>query len=343
MIEIRVYNLKQLVNFLGENEFYCFGAGNQGKRWAYYFDDLDISNRCKGYIENNTSLHGQFVTGYETTFFIYSLDEVISKGTSDIIIFITSLHHEEMIKQITAFGGRRNIICIPTGYVSKEQLSISSYDKVIKDANEPFIPKIIHYAWFGGEMPDVLKRNIDGWHKMCPDFEIKKWDESNYDISINSYMREAYECKKWGFVPDYLRLDIIYKYGGIYLDTDIEIIRDLNQLRYQRCFGCSDASLTLNLGSGFGAVEGCGIIRELRDYYDERHFVSKSGEMDIASCSTHNYHVIRKYGFMPKDELQMVNEMTIYPMVFQGADMYSKTKRITEKTYWIHYGNMSWM
>lgn len=343
MLEIKKCNLKKLIEFLNKNEFYCFGAGNQGKRWAYFFDDLGISNMCKGYIENNASLQGQVVTGYESVFSIISLEEAISREKNGISFFITSLYYEEMLEQIKTMGAGKEIICISSCLVAKEQLNVSSYRGIVRETDEPVIPRVIHYAWFGGEMPDVLKRNIDGWHKICPDFEIKRWDETNYDISKNLYMKEAFEYKKWGFVPDFLRLDIIYNYGGIYLDTDIEIVRDLNRLRYQRCFSCCDASLTMNLGSGFGAVAGCKMIRELRDYYNGRHFVSESGKIDMTSCSTHNYHVIRKHGFLPKDELQRVNEMTIYPMIFQGADMYTKTRRITDKTYWIHYGNMSWM
>ena len=88
------------------------------------------------------------------------------------------------------------------------------------------IPKIIHYCWVGNsEKPKSVLKCIESWKKFCPGYEIKEWNESNYDFSKNEYMRQAYEAKKWGFVPDYARLDIIYNYGGIYLDTDVEIIK----------------------------------------------------------------------------------------------------------------------
>lgn len=88
------------------------------------------------------------------------------------------------------------------------------------------IPKIIHYCWFGGaEIPEHDKKCIESWKKYCPDYQIIRWDESNYDYKKNPYMKEAYEAKKWGFVPDFARLDIVYEHGGIYLDTDVEIIR----------------------------------------------------------------------------------------------------------------------
>ena len=88
------------------------------------------------------------------------------------------------------------------------------------------IPKIIHYCWVGGKpKPQSVLYCIESWKRCCPDYEIREWNESNYDFTKNEYMRQAYEAKKWGFVPDYARLDIVYEYGGIYLDTDVEMLR----------------------------------------------------------------------------------------------------------------------
>ena len=99
------------------------------------------------------------------------------------------------------------------------------------------IPKKIHYCWFGGNpLPELAIRCIESWKKYCPDYEIIRWDESNYDVTKNKYMYQAYENKRWGFVPDYARLDIIYNYGGIYLDTDVELLNSLDDLLDQKCF-----------------------------------------------------------------------------------------------------------
>ena len=117
------------------------------------------------------------------------------------------------------------------------------------------IPKKIHYCWFGsGELPDKDKKNIENWKKLCPDYEIIRWDESNYDYKKNKYMKQAYKSKKWGFVPDYARLDILYHHGGIYLDTDVELVRNLDILRYQRAFCGVEKWGNINLGGCSGAV-----------------------------------------------------------------------------------------
>ena len=93
------------------------------------------------------------------------------------------------------------------------------------------IPKIIHYCWFGGNpLSDDAKRYIASWKKYCPDYEIREWNESNFDINENDYCREAYEQKKWAFVTDYVRLKALYEYGGIYMDTDVEVVKPLDPL-----------------------------------------------------------------------------------------------------------------
>ena len=93
------------------------------------------------------------------------------------------------------------------------------------------IPKVIHYCWFGkNPLPDDAKKCIESWKKYCPDYEIIEWNESNYDITKNKYMESAYKEKKWAFVSDYARVDVIYQYGGIYLDTDVEVKKSFNDL-----------------------------------------------------------------------------------------------------------------
>ena len=99
------------------------------------------------------------------------------------------------------------------------------------------IPKIIHYCWFGGnELPENMRRCMESWKKYCPDYEIRRWDESNYDFNRISYSSEAYQVQKWGFVTDAIRLDVVYRYGGIYLDTDVELLKPLDDLLEHSAF-----------------------------------------------------------------------------------------------------------
>ena len=116
------------------------------------------------------------------------------------------------------------------------------------------IPKKIHYCWIGGNpLPELAIKCIESWKKYCPDYEIIEWNEKNYDFRKNQFMREAYDEKKWGFVPDYARLDIIYEHGGIYLDTDVEIIKPLDSLLKEQGFAGMEQPGIVALGLGFGA------------------------------------------------------------------------------------------
>ena len=99
------------------------------------------------------------------------------------------------------------------------------------------IPKVIHYCWFGGNsLPEEAKRCIESWKKYCPDYKIIEWNENNYDVNSNEYMKAAYKEKKWAFVSDYARIDVVYKYGGIYMDTDVELVKELDSFLKDRMY-----------------------------------------------------------------------------------------------------------
>ena len=117
------------------------------------------------------------------------------------------------------------------------------------------IPKIINYCWFGNSnKPLFVKNCIKSWKFHCPDYQIIEWNEKNYDISKNNFCKEAYKAKKWAFVSDYARLEIIRDNGGFYLDTDVKLIKSLNSLRKLNCFFSSD-DLSINTGLGFGSIK----------------------------------------------------------------------------------------
>ncbi|MEI3202104.1 MAG: hypothetical protein V8S21_09025 [Lachnospira eligens] len=129
---------------------------------------------------------------------------------------------------------------------------------------------------------------------------------------------------------------------GIYLDTDIELIKKPDDLLFQGAFGCCDCSFTLNLGGGFGAVPYHSMIKKLRDYYNDIHFIKEDGSLDITTCSSHQLILLSGMGYKNNDTLQNIGGMNIYPMIFQGANIYMREYKTSNKTYWIHYGNMSW-
>ena len=143
------------------------------------------------------------------------------------------------------------------------------------------IPKVVHYCWFGGnQLPDDAKKCIESWRKFFPEYEIKEWNECNFDVNCCDYVKEAYAAKKWAFVSDYARFWILYHEGGLYFDTDVEVIKDMSDIIAKGAFmGCETDNkcapglgLGANPGLGLGANPGLGLYKEILDYYEKIHF-----------------------------------------------------------------------
>lgn len=154
------------------------------------------------------------------------------------------------------------------------------------------IPKIIHYCWFGGNaMPEDVVKCIDSWKKFAPDFELKLWDESNYDLDKYDYVKEAFEANKWAFVTDVVRLDVVHQFGGIYLDTDVELIKPIDHLLELKAFMAFEQPGRVNTGLGFGAEAGNSVIKANLLAYTNRHFIV-NGKMDTTTCVTTTVNVL---------------------------------------------------
>ena len=211
------------------------------------------------------------------------------------------------------------------------------------------IPKIIHYCWFGkAEIPERFKEYIASWKKFCPDYEIIEWNETNYDVTKNAYMRQAYENKKWGFVPDYARLDIIYNYGGIYLDTDVELIKPIDELLDLNGFvGQECCSKYIALGVGFGAEKGNEIIKLMLDSYENRSFILQNGELDTLPSPAINTKPLYDIGYQWSDKIQELHlresRIKVFPSeYFCPIDYDTGENHVSEKTYMIHHYAGTW-
>ena len=211
------------------------------------------------------------------------------------------------------------------------------------------IPKIIHYCWFGGNpLPSLALKCIKSWKKYCPDYEIIEWNESNYDIaSAPLYVQQAYEEKQWAFVSDYARLQIVYENGGIYLDIDVEILRSLDAfLVHEAYFGieAEEYGVFVATGLGFGAVKGSPVVKAMLDCYQDIPFILGDGSYDKKPCPRRNTEAIVPFGFIAKDENQILPEnIAIYsstyfcPMSFTDGILHK-----TSNTYSIHHFNGAW-
>mgnify|MGYP004452693793 CR=1 FL=1 len=206
------------------------------------------------------------------------------------------------------------------------------------------IPKIIHYCWFGPEKIGKKEKNcIASWKKYCPDYEFRLWTESNYDVGKNKYMRAAYKEKKWSFVSDYARLDVIYRYGGIYLDTDVELLKGLDTLLDNTMFCGFENDDYVNFGIGFGAEKGQKIVKEIMDVYDKLNFYNPNGSLNLEPCPTYQSAVLKKHGVKMDNSPQVIDDIQILSSdYFCPISCETGVINITENTYGIHHYSFSW-
>ncbi|GFI47332.1 hypothetical protein IMSAGC019_02656 [Lachnospiraceae bacterium] len=207
------------------------------------------------------------------------------------------------------------------------------------------IPKVIHYCWFGrSELPDSVKRSIDSWKRICPGYAIIQWDESNYDYNKINYVADAYKRKKYAFVSDYARLDIIYNNGGIYLDTDVELIKSLDTLLENRAFAGIE-NTGINLGLGFGAQKGVPELKDMMDRYREVSFLNKDGSSNLTPMPvyTTEYFIKKGYKMRNRNRIQRIGSFTIYPAeYFNPKNMMTDVIDLKDNTYSIHHYDASW-
>ncbi len=207
------------------------------------------------------------------------------------------------------------------------------------------IPKVIHYCWFGrGKLPPLAEKCIASWRRYCPDYKIVRHDEDNFDISGNKYASEAYKAGKWAFVSDYVRLKVLYDEGGIYLDTDVELIKPLDGLIADCGYmGFDDCGLVAT-GLGFACEKGNELVGALVRDYDGIPFVLEDGEYDITPCPKRNTQVIEKLGMDTKNKNQVFMGLRMLPDDYLcPIKYYSGKKVITENTYSIHHFCASWI
>ena len=206
------------------------------------------------------------------------------------------------------------------------------------------IPKVIHYFWFGrGPMPKLAEKCIKSWKKHCPDYKIICWNEDNFDISQNRYAREAYKAEKWAFVSDYARLKVLHDEGGIYLDTDVELIRSLDTLIEKSGFMGFDDNGAIATGLGFACEKGDKLVAALLADYDDAPFVLPDGTYDMMPCPDRNKRVFEKLGMNLDNKDQIFMGMRMLPEEYLcPIKYYTGKKIITKNTYSIHHFSASW-
>lgn len=304
MINVVTCTTNQFENLITEKNIICFGAGQALHNLSQIYPN--ISQKLKCVVDNYSFGKPIVLAGREIPVIPFTQLDAIDKN--DLFIISTTGYADQIVRQLDEIEKMDGVnVFIP--YFLKKNSS-----KLTKMNSKQVIPKKIHFCWFGGkEIPVQFQKNIESWKKNCPDYEIICWNESNYDVTKCSYMYEAYQSKKWGFVPDYARLDIIYRYGGIYLDTDVEVLRPWDELLGYELFCGFESRQYVNFGLGFGACAGNTILKEMMNQYEEMHFVNPDGTSNQIASPIYQTQILNQHGLKCNDEFQVIENCAIFP------------------------------
>ena len=219
------------------------------------------------------------------------------------------------------------------------------------------IPKIIHYCWFGGApLGESELKCIESWKRYCPDYEIRRWDESNYDVHKNQYMSDAYALRKLAFVSDYARVDVVREYGGLYFDTDVELIRSPDEFLncglfcgWENRSGMRENGVAFDnsvaFGLGFGAKAGHPVLNEILGLYETLNFINSDGTLNLLACPAYQTEVLKRHGLDDaRATRQSFEDIEVYPEeFFSPQSQLTGEVRLTPDTVSIHHFSMTWM
>ena len=207
------------------------------------------------------------------------------------------------------------------------------------------IPRIIHYCWFGrSEKPEIVKKCIQSWKNILTDYEIIEWNEDNFDINSNKYVKEAYENKKYAFVSDYVRVKVLYDMGGIYLDTDVEVYKSLDKFLEEESFwGFEEKNYIAT--STIGARSGNRLIKQFLDFYEGKSYTEMAKDVETSTNVQIVTRIFKEIGFEMNGERQSIDNIgTIYPQeYFSPYDYINYYDKKTDKTYTMHHFYKSWI
>ena len=207
------------------------------------------------------------------------------------------------------------------------------------------IPKVIHYCWFGrNKLPETAEKCINSWKTYFPDYEIKEWNESNYDVNKIIFTKEAYKAGMYAFVSDYARLDILFNYGGIYFDTDVEVIKGFGNVLQNSVFMGFESLGCVNPGLGMGSEPHNSVLLEIMEYYRKKHVLNKKGKNNTRTIVSITSEILKKYGLKNNNAIQNIAGIRIYPEeYFSPKSFETGITKITENTCSIHHFDGSWV
>lgn len=330
---------------------YCFGAGHVFNVFIHKFAAYNPENKIKAIVDNSLAVIRKKVKVVNNVSVpIISFEDLLRNIENGDKIFITTAAYEEIIEQLKKAEIIHTIryYIYPVLEIEQEDydrlnIAIPSELSLYKSIQ---IPRTIHYCWFGKkEIPDQYRKWMESWKKYCPDYEIIQWNEENYDVHKNRYVSQAYEAGQWAFVSDYARIDIIRAYGGVYLDVDVELLKNIDVMLMNDAFCGFESKGFVNYGLGFGAKKDNFILGEIKEYYDHKDFLCDDGTLNRINCPVIQTEIMKRHGLTCNGEFQIADGMVVYPSrVLCGMSPHSyRIERNPVHTYAVHHFAGSWL
>lgn len=323
-----------------------YGAGAIGKLTVpNILKQYNMLEYIDCYIDNDSRLWNQFIN-IEGNLFEVKSKEYLKDISAEHIVFLNISRFISILEELDNLEYCKNLICVPMAMMCiHNYVNNQNGIRTIKMDSIAHIPKLIHYIWIGNKnIPDNLQKCLDSWKRYCPDYKIICWNESNYNFRKNQYMREAYDNGAYAFVSDYARLDILYHYGGIYFDTDVELIRNIDEMLYQDAFCSVEKWQVINTGGGIGAIKGHDGIKNLLDFRRNLTFLNRDGSENRTTCVVYDTEFFLQKGYIMNGCVQNIEGINIYTSdYFHPFDYASGKEQYTKNTFGIHRFNGGWL
>ncbi len=347
---VLVNNDVEFLNSLKDEKIVCFGVSKL----------LDVVlergitewlNNVLYFVDNDHKKHGQTISYAGRTFEIRNPESIKHEGNSVIVIVMTGMNSTiQIIDQLNDMK-LKGIKCY--SLLMMLYFYVKRYDNSMLPSFEYTRPQIIdkkiHCCWFSGEKKPIEYQNcIDSWKKVCPEYEIIEWNSEKYNIEKNRFMKQAYEKRAWAFVSDYARLDLVYNFGGIYLDMDVELLKPLDPfLQYKAFFSFGESRGCVDLGSGFGSVKGNKLLKALLDQYEDEEFLTDNAEYSSSKMIPQPVKldpVFRECGFKHNSSSQVIDDMLFLSpdYIRTNSDPLHDKSFLRGDEYAVHWHHAGW-
>ncbi len=333
---------------LKTKDIVCWGSGKRFRSSTLPFlQKSGLMDRLRGFVDV-TGTKNSLPNGEELPLIPKSRLAEMDRECTVLMVAVTG--YREVLAQLQADPELAGFEAIPSMYPEflYEDLQLLTAEKPpvnYRKHDAPVIPKKIHAIWFSGEpLPDLYRRCLDSWKRYAPDFEIRIWDLNSYHPDHCLFFDQAISDKNWAFASDYARADILRRYGGVYMDLDVEMLRPIDDLLYNDAYMSFESMDRIECGSGMGAVPEHPILQEICESYERRPYLKEDGSWDTSTCPVRYTQIIERHGLKKNGSFQSVGDITVYP--FETLTCKSFDTGIvyhTEHSYTVHHHNGSWI